>query len=43
MRGRGEGCDPLADRGESINLDYIEILDVSYTWTIDSFRLKWGM
>ncbi len=31
----------IHESGESVNLDYVEILDLSYAWTIDNFRLKW--
>lgn len=32
----------IHESGESINLDYIEILHLSYAWTIYNFRWKWG-
>ena len=33
----------IHESGEFVNLDYIEILDLSYTWTIDNLREKWGI
>lgn len=32
----------IHESGESVNLDYIEILDLSYAWTRYNFREKWG-